>query len=246
MTFIPKIQLHNFNIQVPAFRQAAVSNAYSIYGDTFIAEPQRQELSEKEIEAKARANPEICRIMKENNIPLKVNIKSLRDLQHGHLKDARIIAAKIYSALPPETKEQISMQDLQQAALLHDYGKILIPEKILNKNGKLNEEERKIMELHPILGYELLKNEGISPEVLNLIKYHHQNPAGTGYPQIDADYQPSLALEILHLADEYSALREKRPYKPELTEEEALEVIKKDMEAGNISPAAYEALLKAV
>ena len=59
--------------------------------------------------------------------------------------------------------------------MLHDLGKVLIPSKILNKPAKLNFKERKIMNIHSTLGYELLKTQHLPTETLSLIKYHHQN-----------------------------------------------------------------------
>ena len=143
-------------------------------------------------------------------------------------------------------KENINLMDLQQAALLHDYGKVLIPEKILNKKGKLTEEEKKIMELHSELGYELLKQQGVNQNVLNMVKYHHQTPKGDGYPVIKDDYTLDLSAQILAVADRYSALREKRSYKDAMTREEALDVIKQDVDSGMVSKDVYDALVKTV
>ena len=75
---------------------------------------------------------------------VKVNIDELSDLKRGHLLDTRIIVAKMYSYLPKELKQAVIMSDLQDAAMLHDYGKVLIPQKILNKEGELTPEEKRI------------------------------------------------------------------------------------------------------
>lgn len=163
-----------------------------------------------------------------------------------HLTTTRVIAAKIYSALPPELKKEVNLSDLQQAAMLHDYGKVLIPKEILNKKGTLTQEEKKIMELHSELGYELLKGQGVNESVLNLIKYHHQKPDGSGYPAINNDYEHNLSAEILEAADMYSALTEERAYHKACTKEEALEIILKETEKGVISQTVFDALKKCV
>ena len=194
----------------------------------------------------AKNNPQIMQTLKEYNIKLNVNSQELDKLKQGHLKDTRIIAAKMYSSLPQETKKTINLSNLQQAAMLHDYGKVLIPENILNKNGKLSDKEKKIMELHSELGYELLKQQGINDEVLNLVKYHHQTPDGKGYPAITNDFTPDVSSQILATADKYSALREKRSYKDALSREEALKIIKEDVNNGIISQEVYNALEKNV
>ena len=186
----------------------------------------------------------VVRILKENNIPLKVNYKEYEKLKKNHLSDTRVIAAKIYSALPAELKSQVNLQDLQQAAMLHDFGKILIPDNILNKHRPLTDKEKEIVALHSELGYEMLKNQNLNKNVLNLIKYHHQLPNGSGYPKIKEDYLPDKASEILMAADKYSALREQRSYKDAMSRQEALDTIKEDVNTGLISPEIYQALVK--
>ena len=185
-------------------------------------------------------------ILRENKIPLKINVKELEDLKNGHLMDTRITAAKMYSALPKDMKVQVNLMDLQQAAMLHDYGKALIPDKILNKQGKLTSEEKKIMELHSELGYELLKQQGVNKNVLNMVKYHHQTPQGSGYPSTSEDYNHDISTQILATADKYSALREKRSYKESLSRKQALDIIKDDVANGLIEPEIYNALEKTV
>jgi len=177
---------------------------------------------------------------------VKVNTEELSELKRGHLLDTRIIVAKMFSFLPKQLKQQVNMADLQDAAMLHDYGKVIIPKKILNKKGELTPEEKKIMELHSEFGYELLKAQGVRESVLNLIKYHHQNEHGKGYPAANKDFEYSVSLQILKAADEYSALREKRSYKRELSSSEALEIIYKEVLNGNLLQEIFDVLKKAV
>ena len=93
--------------------------------------------NKSEIESIARANPRIREISKEYGIPIKVNDKELKNLKCGHLVGTRITAAKIYSNLPDAMKSTVDSEVLQEAAMFHDYGKILIPEDILSKEGAL-------------------------------------------------------------------------------------------------------------
>ena len=203
-------------------------------------------VAKDEIAAIAKSNPEVMKILRENKIPLKVNDKELILLKQGHLADTRVTSAKIYSSLPKELKENVNIADLQQAALLHDYGKVLIPEKVLNKKSQLTPEEREIMKLHSELGYELLKPQGVNKNVLNLVKYHHQTPLKNGYPEVNDKFEYDIASQILAAADKYSALREVRPYKQSLSREEALSIIRKDVDSGLISEDVYNALEKSV
>ena len=240
------------SINIPQIRfRATAPNTYidvtSPRKDSFNSNPLYDNFADKNtITQLAKSNPQVTQILRENKIPLKVNMKELEDLKNGHLMDTRVTAAKMYSALPQEMKAQVNLMDLQQAAMLHDYGKVLIPENILNKNGKLTNEEKKIMDLHSELGYELLKQQGVKQNVLNLIKYHHQNPQGTGYPSVGEDYTNDISAQILATADKYSALREKRTYKEPLSRNDALEIINKDVENGQIEPEIYIALEKTV
>ena len=167
-------------------------------------------------------------------------------MKNGHLTAARILVAKIYSALPVDMKKEVNISNLQQAAMLHDYGKVLIPKEILNKEGALTPEEKKIMELHSEFGYELLKQQGVKEEVLNLIRYHHQKPDGSGYPVADSNFEYGLSSQILEAADIYTALTEDRAYHKACTKEEALKIIAEEVNKGFISREVYSALKKCI
>ena len=114
------------------------------------------------------------------------------------------------------------------------------------RNTKTAAEEREIMELHSELGYELLKNRGLSEMTLNLVKYHHQNLKGNGYPSKTSNFEYGIEAEILSTADKYSALREQRCYKDSLRKYEALGIIAKEVNEGKLSQDVYTALIKSV
>lgn len=248
MTFIYNTPI-NFNIPNISFRSTSGVNIPQgiPLKDSFSTNPLYDKFGTKsEIEASAKSNPRIGELLREHKIPMKINTEELEKLKHGHLNDTRVVAAKIYSSLPSELKAEVNPAEIQEAALLHDYGKVLIPNSILNKAGKLTEEERKIMQLHSEIGYELLKNKGLSENTLNLIKYHHQTPEGNGYPVTDSNFSYGIDSQILNTADKYTALREKRSYKEALGRDEALKIIREDVEKGIISQEVYDALEKAV
>ena len=249
--------LMNFNYSFPVkiniphipFRSTSVVPNPQIKSgkDGFATNPIYENFGTKEqIEATAKSNPRIREILAEHNLPVKINIEELNKLKQGHMQETRIVAAKIYSSLPTELKKEVSLPHLQEAALLHDYGKVLIPDNVLNKAGKLDNNEREIMELHSELGYELLKDKGISEKTLSLVKYHHQNLNGNGYPARKKDFEYGIDAQILSTADKYTALREKRAYKNPMGKYEALEIIAKDVNNGNISQEVYTALIRSV
>ncbi len=173
-------------------------------------------------------NPQVTKILQSNGLKPEINIEELQKLADGHLKQTKNITAGIIDNLPDNIRSQIDRQAVIQGAVFHDFGKVLIPNKILNKKTKLNDKEKEIMNLHSILGYELLKTQNISPKALELVKYHHQNAENTGYPINNGDFNYGIETEIIALADKYSALIEKRSYKPAMKPQEALDVLRND------------------
>lgn len=237
-----------FNKSGLAFNGVRTQNHYKglVFGNGFNTSPINDTFTEPaRIELEVKNNPRLMAILNEYNIPLKVNLGELEKLTHGHLKDTRVVVAKMYSQLPDNLKKQVNLKDLQDAAMYHDYGKALIPKNILNKKGALNPKEREIIEQHAEIGYELLKNSGLNDRVLNLIKYHHQLPNGEGYPPPDDDFAYSVELQILNVADKYSALSEERSYKPALSRKESLEIIHKDVLDGLVTKEIFDTLVRA-
>lgn len=249
MNFVSNNIVHSVLVPKISFRAAqncAVTNQ-NLRKDSFNSNPLYDSFHDKNyVTNLVKSNPNVIKILRENKIPLNLNINELDKLKNGHLLQTRVIAAKIYSALPTELKQEVNLVDLQQAAMLHDYGKILIPEKILNKQGVLTPDEKKIMELHSELGAELLAQQGVKDEVVKLVKYHHQNAKGTGYPQNNNLLDFSTAAQIISVADKYSALTEQRCYKDALSRQDALAQIKQEVDVGNVQPAIFEALQKVV
>ena len=246
MTYISNTPI--FNIPIFHGETRVKHHAKPVYKtDCYTTNPLYNDYLDKTTIANSiKANPKIIEILKANKIPVNINSAELEKLKQGHLKDTRILAAKIYSSLPQELKQEVNLPNLQQAAMLHDIGKVLIPDKILNKEGTLNEYEKKIVEQHSELGYEILKKQGINQEVLNLVKYHHQLPDKTGYPHSNDNFKYDISNQIISCADKYSALREKRSYKEAMTKDEALNIIKQDVNKGFLSNEVFDALVKSV
>ncbi len=190
-----------------------------------------------------RTNPKIREILRKNGMSGELNMENLRALLAGHAKDTQKIAAGICDNLPVALKYEVNKQSLSAACYLHDVGKVLIPDEILNKPARLTAEEEKVMHTHSELSYELLKDTDLNQETLNLIKYHHQNPLGSGYPQAKPDFNADVTLQILSAADKYSALTEKRSYKEPLSSENALGIMYKDVKDGKMHPFVFKALV---
>lgn len=112
------------------------------------------------------------------------------------------------------------------AAMFHDIGKAKIPHSILEKAGKLDAEERAVIETHPIIGYEYLKNmPGISAEVLDVVRHHHEFLDGSGYPDRLSGESINDLVRILTICDIFGALIEKRSYKPMMPRNEAYGIL---------------------
>lgn len=144
--------------------------------------------------------------------------------------------------LSAQEKEQIAM-----AAIMHDVGKIAIPDHILNKPGKLTAEEFEIMKKHTILGYDLLKSiSGVQDRPLyryayDICRHHHERWDGRGYPDGLQGEEISAWAQIVGLADVYDALTSERVYKPPFTHEESVGMILNG-ECGKFNPKLMEAL----
>jgi putative nucleotidyltransferase with HDIG domain len=119
------------------------------------------------------------------------------------------------------------IQRLGLMATLHDMGKARIPISILDKPGKLEVVERVIIETHPGLGCEILTDvEGVTPEILDGVRHHHEFLDGSGYPDQLIDKQISDLVRMLTISDIFSALIENRGYKPAMPRDEAYDVLK--------------------
>ena len=223
-----------------------LNNNYSVpFGnktgnDSFQNNSVERFFDEKYIMMSIVQNRELKEIISKNKLPVRLNMNELLDLKQGHCRDSAEICAKIYKVLPPALKSQVNLKDLKDGAILHDFGKVLIPPEILNKNGKLTDEEFKIMHLHSELGYQLLKNSGVNDEVLALIRHHHDNL------EDNKRFVPDINLQILNLADKYSALTENRVYKDALTPKQALGIIYNEVQKGNVHPMLYFSLVQAI
>ena len=121
-----------------------------------------------------------------------------------------------------------ALLDLTVAAVLHDIGKRMIPKSVLNKDGKLTDDEWKLVRRHPEDGARLLFGAPDIPTVAPIVAFeHHMYPDG-GYPRVAADWKMHLASRIVQVADVFDALRTDRPYRKGMSLQEALEILQKD------------------
>jgi putative nucleotidyltransferase with HDIG domain len=120
----------------------------------------------------------------------------------------------------------VDIERLSFAAMLHDIGKAKIPLSVLDKPGKLNTCERALIETHPAAGYDVLKETpGISEEVLDAVRHHHEYLDGSGYPDGLCASGIADIVRILTISDIFAALIEDRRYKPVMPRPEAYDVV---------------------
>ncbi len=143
---------------------------------------------------------------------------------NGHSRNVQMLSMCLYKHLPTHMKEGISPVSFEYAALLHDVGKLGVPESILNKPGKLDAGEWEVMKQHPKIAMDLLRTLPSFDEIKDWILYHHERIDGNGYYGIPGDEIP-MAARIIAVCDTYSAITMRRSYKDKKTHEEAMEII---------------------
>lgn len=151
--------------------------------------------------------------------------------------------SKMYSeyALPPEEIEKIA-----NSAILHDVGKISTPDQILNKPGRLTDEEFEIMKQHTVRGCEILKNiphildKGLYHYSYDICRHHHERWDGRGYPDHLSGDDISIWAQVVSVVYEYDALTSERVYKKAFSHEKAVDMIVNG-ECGTFNPKVLEA-----
>jgi HD-GYP domain-containing protein (c-di-GMP phosphodiesterase class II) len=135
-------------------------------------------------------------------------------------------------------------RDVEFAALLHDVGKVRIPNEIINKPGPLTDEERAIMNMHTIEGQRMLeKVGGLLGQVGAVVRSCHERWDGGGYPDGLSGEDIPLVARIVACCDAYNAMTTDRPYRAALSESEALAELERHA-GGQFDPAVVEALFR--
>lgn len=151
------------------------------------------------------------------------DLRSFDDYTYAHSVNVAVISCVIGFGMKLNEEE---LTDLVTAALLHDLGKLQIPQEILNKPGRLSKEEYQIMKSHALLSYEMIKERwDLSAQIKIAVLYHHENVDGSGYPEGLEGVEQTLFTRILHVADVYDALVSRRPYKEPYSPYEASEYL---------------------
>jgi ribonuclease P protein subunit RPR2 len=166
------------------------------------------------------------------------NAVEARDAYTG--KHAERVAAYGLEIARKFPSELVLAPELEFGFLLHDIGKVAIPDAILYKPGPLSEEERALMSRHPVIGSEIVRGIEFLAEAADVVRSHHERWDGTGYPDGLAGEDIPLAARVFAVADVLDALTTDRPYRPATSLRYAREMI--TAESGtHFDPRAVEA-----
>jgi diguanylate cyclase (GGDEF)-like protein/putative nucleotidyltransferase with HDIG domain len=141
---------------------------------------------------------------------------------HDHLRRVQTYAVEVGKDLGLDESE---IEALRAAALLHDIGKLAVPEHIISKPGRLTPEEFEKMKIHPLVGAEILDKVRFPYPVVPIVRAHHERWDGTGYPNGLKGPEIPIGARILSAIDCLDALASDRPYRRALSLEEAIEVV---------------------
>jgi polar amino acid transport system substrate-binding protein len=160
----------------------------------------------------------------------------------GHSERVAKYAVKVAEKLdlPPE-----KIKKIYWASLLHDIGKIYVPQNILNKNGRLTQEEFEIIKIHPIKSEEILKQVDEFKDLAEVVRHHHERWDGLGYPDGLSAYEIPLESRIIAMSDAFDAMTSERPYKRAMTLEEAILEIEKN-KGKQFDPQIAEIMIKII
>jgi diguanylate cyclase (GGDEF)-like protein/putative nucleotidyltransferase with HDIG domain len=154
---------------------------------------------------------------------LAMAIDAKDQITHGHIRRVQHYAIGLATALG--IKDSAQLKAIEAASLLHDMGKLAVPEYILNKPGSLTAAEFEKMKLHATVGADILSAIDFPYPVVPIVRHHHESWNGTGYPQGLRGTDIPLGARILSVVDCFDALTSDRPYRPRLSDADALKIL---------------------
>lgn len=169
---------------------------------------------------------------------LSTALENKGGFMEGHSVRVSEISLKIAAQMGLEAR---ALEELRIGTILHDIGKIAVPDSILNKAGALTDAEFDVMKSHTTVGYEICETLGLPEGVLLLVRNHHERLDGKGYPDGLEGHQLPLALRIVCVADVFDAMASSRPHRPGMAPEAVLRELNKHAET-QFDPLVVEAL----
>ncbi|HHU92181.1 MAG TPA: HD-GYP domain-containing protein, partial [Halanaerobiaceae bacterium] len=177
---------------------------------------------------------------------LILSVSSLLEIHDSYTRDHSRNVAILAKRLAEELSlDQEEIEYAYWTGIVHDIGKILVPLEILNKKGRLDEEEFKIIKKHPEWGYQCLARSELLSDIASYVLYHHERWDGKGYPEGLNGKDIPLVAQIIALADTWDAMCSDRPYRKALDKETAMEEIYRN-KGTQFNPALVELFLKII
>ena len=204
---------------------------------------ERQLEDVKRAEAERRRHIEEMASIHMNTIEsLAIAIDAKDQTTHGHVRRTQIYGTQMGTLFDVTPQE---VQALFAGALLHDIGKLAVPEYILNKPGKLTEAEFAKMKIHPTVGGDILKRVNFPYPVEDIVRYHHEKWDGSGYPKGLRGKAIPLVARIISVVDFYDATRCDRPYRTGMKREDSLALLR-SMTGSAFDPHVVEKFIEHV
>lgn len=221
------------------FLQCRINNVIELYAHRNALE----DIVEKQVEQLKEINQSMVETL--------ATIIEFRDCESGeHVKRigrlTKIMMTEVSNTYPEYYLPKKEIDKIVTSSILHDIGKISIPDNILNKPGRLTKEEFEIMKLHTVKGCEILQkipdimDKGIYSYSYDICRHHHERWDGKGYPDGLGGEEISIWAQVVAVADVYDALTSERVYKAAYSREKAVEMIYNG-ECGTFNPKLLEA-----
>jgi len=199
-----------------------IYRSYLLYLGRLEDQKKRVEVEERHVEVEKHHVEEVCALHLRTIEGLALAIDAKDHTTHEHLHRVRTYAVEIAKELGLSETE---MDALRAAALLHDIGKLAVPDHIINKPGRLTPEEFEKMKIHPIVGADILEKVAFPYPVAPIVRAHHEKWDGSGYPDGLKGEEIPIGARILAVVDCLDALASDRQYRNALQLSDAMKII---------------------
>ena len=197
-----------------------IYHSYRLYLERLEEEKKRVEIEKRRVDSEKRHVEEVSALQVRTIEALAMAIEAKDHTTHSHLSRVRTYALAIADELELSS---VDVEALRAAALLHDIGKLAVPDHIINKPGRLTTEEFEKMKIHPVVGAEILKKVDFPYPVAPIVRSHHEKWNGKGYPDGLRGEEIPIGARILAAVDCLDAMASDRQYRKALPLDEAME-----------------------
>ena len=174
---------------------------------------------------------------------LAIAIEGRDKATRGHVDRVSAYSVKLARHFGLSEEQVVSVR---VGGIVHDLGKVAIPDEILNRPGKLTAEEMALVRRHPVIGYDILKPTRAFREVLPIVRWHHERPNGRGYPDGSKGDAIPLMARIVAVADVFDAISTDRPYHAAYPPERCRELLLDAAKTGDLDAGVVSALLETI